>query len=110
MFIDKTIFVKRSVFRNMMDENDMIIRNKFRLAKKSYSQDGRINYEETYTFVVRLKAIQLFLAFDCCQDFKLYHMDVKFAFFNRFINIEVYVSKPSGFDNHENLDFVFKIK
>ena len=37
-------------------------------------------------------------------------MDVKSAFLNRYINEEVYVSQPPGFENFENLNYVYKLK
>jgi len=37
-------------------------------------------------------------------------MDVKSAFLNRFIDEEVYVSHPPGFEDHNNPNYVFKLK
>lgn len=37
-------------------------------------------------------------------------MDVNSTFMNGYINEEVYVHQPHGFENHKNPDFVFKLK
>jgi len=37
-------------------------------------------------------------------------MDVKSAFFNVFIDEEVYASQPSGFEDFKHPDHVFKLK
>jgi len=79
------------VFRNKLDENDIVIRNKARLVAKGYNQENGINYEETYAPVARLEAIRMLLAFASIRDFKLYQMDVKSVFLNGFIQDEVYV-------------------
>ena len=60
--------------------------------------------------VARLEAIRLLLAFACAKDFKLFQMDVKSAFLNGYINEEVYVAQPPGFESHEYLDHVYKLK
>ena len=42
------------VFRNKLDENGIVIRNKARLVTKGYNQEDGIDYEETYAPVARL--------------------------------------------------------
>ena len=81
----------KQVFRNKLDENGIVIRNKARLVAKGYNQEEGIDYEETYALVARLEAIRMLLAYASIMDFKLYQMDVKSAFFNGFIQEEVYV-------------------
>ena len=77
---------------------------------KGYNQEEGIDYEETYTPVAHLEAIRLLLAFACFLDFKLCQMDVKFKFLNDLLDEEVYVSPPSGFEDLEHPDYIFKLK
>ena len=44
------------------------------------------------------------------MDFKLYQMDVKSVFLNDFIQEEVYVDQPPGFENSDKPSHVFKLK
>ena len=97
------------VFRNKMNKQGIIIRNKARLVVKGYNQEEGINYDETYAPVVNLKAIKMLLAFASFMDFKLYQMDVKSTFLNGFIEEEVYVEQPLGFESFEFANHVFKL-
>ncbi|XP_050918585.1 uncharacterized protein LOC127136021 [Lathyrus oleraceus] len=76
----------RWVFRNKLDEDGVITRNKARLVTQWYNQDEGVDYEETYAPVARLEVIHLLLAFDCSKIFKLFQMDVKSVFLNGYIN------------------------
>ena len=90
---NQSVIGTRWVFRNKMDENDIIIRNKARLVVQGFNQEEGIDYEETFAPVARLEAIRMLLAFACFKDFVLYQMDVKSAFLNGFINEEVCVEQ-----------------
>ncbi|KAG0448351.1 hypothetical protein HPP92_027876 [Vanilla planifolia] len=107
---DKTIIGTKWVFKNKVDENGEVIRNKARLVAKGYCQIEGVDVDETFAPVARLEAIRLLLAYACHKGFKLYQMDVKSAFLNGYINEEVYVEQPPGFEIHDKLDHVYKLK
>ncbi|KAL6323600.1 hypothetical protein AAG906_039191 [Vitis piasezkii] len=83
---NQSVIRTRWVFRNKMDENGIIIRNKARLVAQGFNQEEGIDYEDCS--VARLEAIRMLLAFACFKDFVLYQMDVKSVFLNGFINEE----------------------
>jgi len=93
-----------------MDEQGIIIRKKARLVTKGCNQEEGIDYDETYAPVARLEAVRLLLAFACVNGFRLFQMDVNCEFLNGYINEEVYVSQPLGFEDHKLLDRVYKLK
>ncbi|GKA07054.1 retrovirus-related pol polyprotein from transposon TNT 1-94 [Tanacetum coccineum] len=105
-----TIIGTKWVFRNKLDENGIVSRNKARLVAQGYNQQEGIDYDETYAPVARLDSIRILLAYACALDFKLFQMDVKSAFLNGFINKDVYVAQPPGFINFEKPDHVYKLK
>ena len=98
------------MYKNKVDENGIINRNKARLVAQGYNQQEGIDYEETFAPVARLEAIRMLLAFVCHKNFILYQMDVKSAFLNGFINEEVYVEQPPGFESFNFPNHVFKLK
>ncbi|GKA87603.1 retrovirus-related pol polyprotein from transposon TNT 1-94 [Tanacetum coccineum] len=105
-----TIIGTKWVFRNKLDENGIVSRNKARLVAQGYNQQEGIDYDETYAPVARLESIRILLAYACALDFKLFQMDVKSAFLNGFINEEVYVAQPSGFIDFKKPNHVYKLK
>jgi len=98
------------VFKNKLDEQGVIVRNKARLVAKRYNQEEGINFGETYALVARLETVRLLLAYACMNEFRLHQMDVKSAFLNGYIDEEVYVSQPPRFEDHKYPDHVFKLK
>jgi hypothetical protein len=86
------------------------VRNKSRLVAQGFSQKEGINYEETFAPVARLEAIRILLAIAVAKGFKLFQMDVKSAFLNGFIEEEVYVKQPHGFESELYPHRVYRLK
>jgi len=74
------------VFRNKLNEQGEVIRNKARLVAQGYNQQEGINYTETFAPVARLEAIRLLLSYAVNHNITLYQMDVKSAFLNGVIS------------------------
>ena len=51
------------VFRNKMNEQGEVIRNKARLISQGYSQQKGIDYTETFAQATRLESIRLLISF-----------------------------------------------
>ncbi|WVZ76499.1 hypothetical protein U9M48_024474 [Paspalum notatum var. saurae] len=88
----------------------MVVRNKARLVAQCFCQKKGIDYVETFAPVARLEAIRILLAFATSKGFKLQQMDVKSAFLNEFIEKEVYVRQPPGFESAKFPDRVYKLR
>ena len=105
----RTIIGTRWVFRNKLDENGAITRNKSRLVVQGYNQEEGINYDETFAPVARMEAIRILIAFAAFMGFKLYQMDVKSAFLNGDLKEEVFFKQPPGFEDAELPNHVFRL-
>ena len=62
-----------------------------KLVAKGYSQQLRINYNETFAPVARLNTIQALIVMIAQKGWNFYQLDVKSAFLNCELKEEVYV-------------------
>jgi len=106
----KNIIGTNWVFRNKLNEQGEVTRNKARLVAQGYSQQEGIDYTETFALVARLEAIRLVLSYVVNHGIILYQMDVKSAFLNGVIEEEVYVKQPPSFEDLKHPDHVYKLK
>nr|GFB02153.1 hypothetical protein [Tanacetum cinerariifolium] len=86
------------------------LENKARLVARGYRQEEGIDFEESFALVARLEAIRIFLAYTAHKNMVVYQMDVKTAFLNGKLRVEVYVSQPDGFVDSDNPNHVYKLK
>nr|GEW09654.1 hypothetical protein [Tanacetum cinerariifolium] len=94
---------------NKKDEKGIVVRNKARLVVQGHTKEDGIDYEEDFAPVARIEAIRLFLAYASFMGFMVYQMDVKSAFLYGTIEEEVYVCQPSGFEDPNHPDKVYKV-
>ncbi|GJZ42025.1 putative reverse transcriptase, RNA-dependent DNA polymerase [Tanacetum coccineum] len=98
------------VFRNKMNERQIMIKNKARLVAQGYTHEEGIDYDEVFAPVAKIEEIRLFLAYASFKDFMVYQMDIKSAFLYGKIEEEVYVYQPQGFEDPDFLDRVYKVE
>ncbi|WVZ49760.1 LOW QUALITY PROTEIN: hypothetical protein U9M48_001089 [Paspalum notatum var. saurae] len=98
------------VFKNKQGEDGVVVRNKARLVAQGFCQKKGIDYEETFDHVARLEDIRILLALAASKRFNLYQMDVKSAFLNEYIEEEVCVRQPPGFEHPKFPNRVYKLQ
>jgi hypothetical protein len=98
------------VFKNKLNEDGHVTRNKNRLVCKGYAHVEGVDFEKTFASVSRMEAIHLLLAYACSKNIKMYQMDVKSSFLNGELEEEVYIEQPEGFQLSENAYYVCKLK
>lgn len=95
------------IFKNKLDEQGDITRNKAQLVAQGYMQVEGVDFDETFASVTRLEAIKLLLGISCLLKFKLYQTDVKIAFLNGYLNEKVFAEQPKGFVDATHQDHVY---
>ena len=107
---DKNVIGSKWVFRNKMNEEGQILRNKARLVCKGYSQVEGVDFDETFAPVARLETVRMFLAVAAQLNYKIFQMDVKSAFLNGELEEEVYMEQPDGFILGDDENKVCRLK
>nr|GEU56663.1 retrovirus-related Pol polyprotein from transposon TNT 1-94 [Tanacetum cinerariifolium] len=106
----KIVIRLKWLWKNKKDENQTVICNKARLIAKGYAQEEGIDFEESFTPVACLEAVQIFIACAAHKSFPIYQMDVKTAFLNGPLKEEVYVAQPDRFVDSDHPEKVYRLR
>ena len=96
---DTYVIGTKWIFKNKTDEDGEVVQNKSRLVAQVYIEVEGIDFDESFAPIARLESIWILLSIVCIMNFKLYQMDVKSVFLNGFLNEEVFVEQPKGFQD-----------
>ena len=98
------------VFRVKYKEDGSIERYKARLVAKGYAQKHGVDYEETFSPVVRFSSIRVPLLFALQHNMHIQQMDVVTAFLHGKLEEEIYVTQPSGYSVKGKENLVCRLK
>ena len=106
---DRTAIKCKWVFKKKFKANGSIDCYKGRLVAKGYAQQYGVDYDETYSPVVRFASIRALLAFAIDNDMMIHQMDVVTAFLNGILEEEIYMEQPEGYVRPECEHLVCKL-
>lgn len=93
----KKVIPCKWVYKLKRDALGNPVKYKARLVAKGYAQEAGVDYDETFSPVVRNSSLRLLLAFAVDNEYKLKHLDVDTAFLNGDLDEEVFMQQPVGF-------------
>jgi hypothetical protein len=82
---------------------------KGRLVAKGFKQQYGIDYEDTFSPVVKIATIRLVLSLAVARGWCLRQLDVQNAFLHGILEEEVYMKQPPGFENRNASHLVCKL-
>lgn len=98
------------VFKLKVGPDGMVHRHKARLVAQGFSQKYGLDYDETFSPVVRFESLRTVIGLAVQNGLKLHQMDVTTAFLNGELDEEVYMKQPEGFATKGQEDLVCKLK
>ncbi|SOV02267.1 uncharacterized protein UDID_19160 [Ustilago sp. UG-2017a] len=108
--LDGKLIGVRWVFKLKLDAQRRATQYKDRLVAQGYAQHQGLDYDQTFSPVVRLQTVQMLLALT--QQYGLYvsQLDVSTAFLNGKIDKNIHVQIPPTFEAQENDSKCYKLK
>jgi hypothetical protein len=96
---DRVVVNSMWIYKVKSDTMGDISRFKARFVAKGYSQRAGLDYAETFSPVIRMASLRLFLAIAAAMDLEICRLDIDIAFLYAPIKEDVYIRQPLGFSS-----------
>ena len=100
----------RWVYRTKLNADGSINKYKARLVVKGNAQVFKVDFSEMFAQVARLVTIRILLALTTQKGWKVYDLYAKSAFLNGYLQEEIFVEQPEGFQVKGQEEKVYKQK
>lgn len=108
--LNKNVIGNRWIFRIKRHADGTIDRYKARLVAKGYSQQCGIDYQETFSPVIKFTTVRTILSLAVSSHWSIKQIDISNAFLHGFLHEEVYMEQPTGFKNSSFPEHVCKLQ
>jgi len=98
------------VYEVKHNADGFVSRYKARLVAKGYAQTYGIDYEETYSPIVKMTIVRTIIAMAATKGWSLHQMDIKNVFLHGDLQEEVYMEQPQGYVDQTHLNLVCRLK
>ena len=98
------------VFKKKTKSDGSIERYKARLVAQGFSQKQGLDYDETFSPVIRFESFRTLVAIAVQKGLKLHQLHITAAFLNGHLEEEVFMKQPEGFVEEGKEHLVCKLK
>ena len=106
----KSVVTSKRLYKIKHVVDGSIKQFKARFVARGFSQVEGVGYDETFAPVARFSSIRVVIFVVAEMGWKIHQMDVKTAFLNGFLQEEVYLEQPKGFEVCERDSHVYRLK
>jgi hypothetical protein len=96
---DRVVVNNMWIYKVKSDTAGDVSRFKARFVAKLCSQRVGLDYTESFSPVIRMASLRLFLAIAAARDLELCQLDIDMAFLYARIKEDVYIRQPLGFSD-----------
>jgi len=107
---NRKVIGSKWIFKRKLNADGVVERYKARLVAQGCSQKYGLDYEETFSPVVRFESVRMLLAIRARHKLELHQMDVATAFLHGELTEEVYMQQPEGFVESGKENMVCRLK
>jgi len=97
----KAIITTKWIFSIKRDINNNIIKYKARLVARGFNQKFGIDFELTYSPTLNIDGLKLIIAYAAKLHWNILQLDIKAAYLNAPLDMEIYTTIPPGDKNYK---------
>ncbi|XP_071678600.1 uncharacterized protein [Lolium perenne] len=105
----KNVIDCRWIYKVKRNADGSIDRYKTRMVAKGFKHRYGIDYEDTFSPVVKIATVHLVLAIAVSRGWSLRQLDVKNVFLHGVLEEEVYMRQPHGYEDRHQPGYICKL-
>lgn len=109
LLANRTAIKSRWIFKVKPPTTNSAARYKARLVAKGFSQRPGIDFDETFSPVVKYNTLSTILSFVAAHDLDMSKLDIKTAFLYGELDEEIYFQQPEGYVVEGKEDLVCRL-